>query len=52
MKKDIAKPLVKNVTVAIKKNINELNVAEWFVYLVNQNDFDIENTLVTSKGYG
>lgn len=52
MKKDIAKPTVKNVTVAISKKTNELNVDEWFVYLINQNDFDIENTLVTSKGYG
>lgn len=52
MKRDIAKPTVKNVTVAISKKTNELNVDEWFVYLINQNDFDIENTLVTSKGYG
>ena len=52
MKKDIAKPTVKNVTVAVSKKTNELNVDEWFVYLINQNNFDIENTLVTSKGYG
>lgn len=52
MKKDIVKPEVKNVTVAISKKTNELNVDEWYVYLINQNDYDIENTLVTSKGYG
>lgn len=52
MKKDIDRPKVENVTVAIIKKTNELNVVEWFVHLINQNDFDIENTLVTSKGYG
>ena len=52
MKEDIKKPEVKNVTVAIAKKTNELNKEEWSVYLVNQNDFDLENTLVTSKGYG
>ncbi len=52
MKKDILKPEVKNVTVAIIKKTNELNVNEWSVYLINQNDYDLENTLVSSTGYG
>ncbi|MEQ8924700.1 MAG: hypothetical protein RLO81_02740 [Fulvivirga sp.] len=52
MKKDIIKPEVKNVTVAVAKKVNEANVEEWSVYLINQNDHVIENTLVTSKGYG
>lgn len=52
MKKDIKKPEVKNVTVAIAKKTNELNVDEWSVYLINQNNFKIENTLVASTGYG
>ena len=52
MKEDIIRPEVKNVTVAIAKKTNELNTDEWSVYLINQNDHDIENTLVTSKGYG
>jgi hypothetical protein len=52
MRKDIIKPKVKNVTVAVAKKTNDLNVDEWSVYIINQNDFDIENTLVTSKGYG
>ena len=52
MKKDLNIPKVENVTVAIVKKTNEVNVDEWFVYLINQNDFDIENTLVTSTGYG
>lgn len=52
MKEDIVKPEVKKVTVAIAKKTNELNAEEWSVYLINQNDHDIENTLVTSTGYG
>ena len=52
MKEDIIRPEVKNVTVAIAKKTNELNTDEWSVYLINQNDHDIENTLVTSTGYG
>ena len=52
MKKDIKTPLVKNVTVAIIKKTNEHNVDEWSVYLINQNNFNIENALVASTGYG
>lgn len=49
---DIKIPEVKNVTLAVarKKNIGESD--EWKVYLINNNDFAIENTLVASKGYG
>ena len=52
MIKDIKIPEVKNVTLAItrKKNIGESD--EWKVYLINNNDFPIENTIVASKGYG
>jgi hypothetical protein len=52
MIKDIEIPEVKNVTVAVarKKSIGESD--EWKVYLLNNNSFPIENTLVSSKGYG
>jgi len=52
MIKDIIVPEVKNVTLAVarKKSIGEQD--EWKVYLINNNDFPIENTLVASKGYG
>lgn len=52
MKKDIEIPLVVNVTIAVacKKAIGESN--EWLVYLLNNNEFPIENTLVASNGYG
>lgn len=52
MIKDIHIPEVKNVTLAVarKKVVGES--PEWRVYLINNNDFAIENTLVASKGYG
>jgi len=52
MIKDIEIPEVKNVTLAVtrKKNIGESD--EWKVYLINNNSFPIEHTLVASKGYG
>jgi hypothetical protein len=52
MIRDIKIPEVKNVTLAVarKKNIGESD--EWKVYLINANDFALENTLVSSKGYG
>lgn len=52
MIKDIEVPTVANVTIAIarKQAIGESD--EWITYLINNNDFDIENTLVASNGYG
>ncbi|MEM6523533.1 MAG: hypothetical protein AAF693_07070 [Bacteroidota bacterium] len=52
MKHDIKKPEVKDVTVAIAKNINEEGNSEWSVHLINNNEVNLENTLVASKGYG
>ncbi len=52
MIKDIEIPTVANVTIAVarKKNIGESD--EWLAYLINRNEFPIENTLVASNGYG
>lgn len=47
---DIEFPEVKNVTIAVIKD--EEDEAPWKVYLINRNQFPIENTLVSSKGYG
>lgn len=47
---DIDFPEVKNVTIAVVKE--SLEEAPWKVYLINKNQFPIENTLVSSKGYG
>jgi hypothetical protein len=52
MMRDIEIPEVKNVTLAVvrKKQTGEQDT--WIVYLINNNAFPIENTLVASKGYG
>lgn len=52
MKKDIEIPEVRHVTLAVVREKNILNQNEWKVYLINNNPFPIENTLVASKGYG
>ncbi|MBT1689407.1 hypothetical protein [Dawidia soli] len=51
MMKDIEIPEVKNVTLAVARQRTE-GQDEWRVYLINNNDFPIENTLVASQGYG
>jgi hypothetical protein len=51
MKKDIDIPQVHNVTLAVVKE-GIAGLEEWKVYLINNNDFPIENTLVASQGYG
>lgn len=52
MIKDLQIPTVVNVTIAIarKRAIGESD--EWLVYLINNNEHPIENTLVASNGYG
>lgn len=52
MKQDILIPEVKHVTVAVVRERDLLNKEEWKVYLLNKNDHPIDNTLVSSKGYG
>jgi len=52
MIKDIKIPEVKNVTLAVARIKNPGESHDWKVYLINNNDFPIENTLVSSKGYG
>ena len=52
MKKDIVLPVVKNVTLAVARRKSPGLSDEWKVYLINNNDFPIENALVSSKGYG
>ena len=52
MIKDIEIPEVKNVTLAVARKKGGDESPEWKVYLINNNDFAIENTLVASKGYG
>ncbi len=48
MKKDISFPKIENVYVAIVKEGDE----DWKVYLLNRSENDLDNLMVTSKGYG
>ena len=52
MKKDIEIPEVKNVTVAVVREKTLFETYDWKVYLINNNNVQIENTLVSSTGYG
>jgi len=52
MKKDIELPEVKNVTLAVVREKNILNQDEWKVFIINNNMYPLENTLVASQGYG
>lgn len=52
MIRDIEIPEVKNVTLAVARKQQPGESDEWNVYLINNNSFAIENTLVASKGYG
>jgi hypothetical protein len=52
MIKDIIVPEVKNVTLAVARSNGGQKENEWKVYMINNNDVPLENTLVASKGYG
>ena len=52
MIKDILIPEVKNVTLAVARTNGTGPDREWKVYLINNNEVPLENTLVASKGYG
>jgi hypothetical protein len=52
MMKDIEKLEVENVTLAVARFQSPGLADEWKVYLINNNELPIENTLVASKGYG
>jgi len=51
MKKDINPSPIKDVAVAVVKEVNELNQEIWNVYLINMKDEKINQVLVSSKGY-
>lgn len=52
MKKDISPPTVEDIGVAVVREQNELNEAEWNVYLINFKKEKLEGVLVSSHGYG
>ncbi len=52
MKKDIIHLPVEGVKLAIARKPLDNSSFEWHVYIINNNDVDLENVLITSKGYG
>ncbi|WP_205503571.1 hypothetical protein [Rufibacter psychrotolerans] len=52
MKKDIDFHQVEGVSIAIAREVNALAQEEWNVYFINNNDFYLDNVLISSKGYG
>lgn len=52
MKKDIIRPEVQDIAVAIVQEKNEEGAEIWNSYLINMKEEDIEGVLVSSKGYG
>lgn len=52
MKKDIQIPKVKDVYIAIVKEINDTHKTEdWNVYIINDKDVDLEIVIIVTKGY-
>jgi hypothetical protein len=51
VKSDIIVPKVEGVGIAIVKDVDEGDVV-YKAYIINFNNFPIENILITSKGYG
>lgn len=53
MKKDITIPEVENVFLAaVQEWSDDFMDKVWYVYLVNDSDFDIESVMVVSKAFG
>ncbi len=52
MKEDIEFPKVKDVGMAIVLEGGEGDEQEWYVYLVNRSEEDLEMAIINSKGYG
>lgn len=53
MKKDIIIPKVENVFLAAVQEWNDDFMEKvWYVYLVNDSDFDLDSAMVVSKAFG
>ena len=53
MKKDIEIPTVENVFLAaIQEWSDDFMEKVWYVYLVNDSDFDLDSVMVVSKAFG
>ena len=52
MQKDIDRPQVHDVAMAVVRELDEEGEEAWYVYLVNLREEALENVLVSSRGYG
>lgn len=52
MKKDLPENIVQNITIAVVLESESPESKVWNVYLINEKNQEIQNVLVTSKGYG
>lgn len=52
MKKDLPPNIVEDIYIAIVLESASPESKQWNVYLINQKDEQIENVLISSKGYG
>ena len=52
MKKDIPFLPVEGICIAVGKYVESPEETSWKVFLINKNNFVIENVLIGSKGYG
>ena len=53
MKKDIVIPTVENVFVAaVQEWSDDFMEKVWFIYLVNDSDFNLDSVMVVSKAFG
>jgi len=53
MKKDIKIPEVENVFLAaVQQWSDDFMEKVWYVYLINDSDFDLDNVLIVSKAFG
>lgn len=48
MKKDIEFPTIEGIKIAIVREQED----DWYAYIINQNEYAIQNVLITTKGYG
>ena len=53
MKKDIQIPTVENVFLAAVQEFSiEFNEKVWYIYLVNDSDFDLDSVMIVSSAFG
>lgn len=52
MKKDLPENIVQNITIAVVLESESPESKVWNVYLINEKNEEIQNVLVSSKGYG